>query len=191
MSSWSKGTWLTDFLIWFNIIICVGLVTLNFFLLQTHPPLTWSERSRILKDVCRGLTWLHGSKRIHGDIKAYVYTVNICTFYSHVCSDLIYALCRANVLLDRHLTAKIGDFGFSRELPELVEGRTMISAVVVAKSLGYSPPEVDSSHISTKSDVYSYGNVSYMYNSCVSTIIHGESAGCTGDLYRTSSLFQR
>lgn len=67
---------------------------------------------------------------------------------------------RANVLLDRHLTAKLGDFGFSQELPVPVEGRTMVTAAVVAKSLGYCPPEVDSCHISPKSDVYSYGIVS-------------------------------
>lgn len=67
---------------------------------------------------------------------------------------------RANVLLDRHLTAKIGDFGFSQELPQPVQGRTMMTTEVVAKSLGYSPPEYDSGHISPKSDVYCYGIVS-------------------------------
>lgn len=68
---------------------------------------------------------------------------------------------RANVLLDHHLTAKIGDFGFSQELPEPVKERTMMTAAVVAKSLGYSPPELDSGHISPKSDVYCYGIVSF------------------------------
>ena len=67
---------------------------------------------------------------------------------------------RDNVLLDRHLTAKLGDFGFSVELSKPVEGRTVVTAAMVAKSLGYSPPELDSCHISAKSDVYSYGIVS-------------------------------
>ena len=49
---------------------------------------------------------------------------------------------RANVLLDKHLVAKLGDFGFSQELPEVVEGRTVVTAAVVAKSLGYSSPEL-------------------------------------------------
>lgn len=42
--------------------------------LQKDPPLTWRQRSMILKDVCRGLVWLHGGnpRVVHGDIKAYV-----------------------------------------------------------------------------------------------------------------------
>ena len=70
---------------------------------------------------------------------------------------------RVNILLDK---AKLGDFGFSQELPELVKGRTM---AVVAKSLGYSPPEMDSCRLSPKSDVYSYGIVSSerVYSMCV------------------------
>ena len=63
------------------------------------------------------------------------------------------------MLLDRFLTAKLGDFGFTREV-RVVAGKSMISAAAVAKSLGYGPPERDSGHISPKSDVYSYGVVS-------------------------------
>ena len=37
----------------------------------------------------------------------------------------------------------------------------MVTAVAVAKSLGYSPPEHDTCHLSPKSDVYSYGIVSF------------------------------
>ncbi len=69
--------------------------------------------------------------------------------------------CRSNVLLDRHLTAKLGDFGFTQELPLSMRGHTMVTAVAVAKSLGYSPPELDTCHVSPKSDVYSYGIVSF------------------------------
>ena len=76
---------------------------------------------------------------------------------------------RVNILLDKHLVAKLGDFGFSQELPELVKRRTMVTAAVVAKSLGYSPPEMDSCRLSPKSDVYSYGIVSSerVYSMCV------------------------
>lgn len=35
----------------------------------------------------------------------------------------------------------------------------MITAAMVAKSLGYSPPEMDTAHISCKSDMYCYGVV--------------------------------
>ena len=33
--------------------------------------LTWRQRSKILKDVCRGLTWIHAITPpiIHGDVK--------------------------------------------------------------------------------------------------------------------------
>ena len=71
-----------------------------------------------------------------------------------------YSLSRANILLDQHLTAKLGDFGFTREFPQVIGGRTMITAPVVAKSLGYCPPEMDTCHLSPKSDVFSYGVVS-------------------------------
>lgn len=36
----------------------------------------------------------------------------------------------------------------------------MITAPMVAKSLGYCPPEMDTCHMSPKSDVFSYGVVS-------------------------------
>ena len=36
----------------------------------------------------------------------------------------------------------------------------MVTAVAVAKSLGYCPPELDTCRVSPKSDVYSYGVVS-------------------------------
>ena len=36
-----------------------------------------------------------------------------------------------------HLTAKLGDFGFTQEIPHLTEGRSVITAAIVAKSFGY------------------------------------------------------
>ena len=66
---------------------------------------------------------------------------------------------RGNILLDRNLVAKIGDFGFTRDF-RVVGSRTMITTPMVAKSMGYSPPEMDTCHVSPKSDVYSYGVVS-------------------------------
>ena len=64
------------------------------------------------------------------------------------------------MLIDRHLTAKLGDFGFSQEFAQVIGGRSFVTAAVVAKSLGYSPPEMDTCRVSPKSDVYSYGVVS-------------------------------
>ena len=68
-------------------------------------------------------------------------------------------LCRRNILLEHHLTAKLGDFGFTQEIPRLTEGRSVITVAIVAKSLGYSPPEMDTAHVSCKSDMYCYGVV--------------------------------
>ena len=59
----------------------------------------------------------------------------------------------------------LGDFGCAQEIPHLIGGRSVITtAVVVAKSLGYSPPEMDTCHVSPKCDVYSYGVVSNMHS---------------------------
>ena len=47
----------------------------------------------------------------------------------------------------------------SKEL-QAIGGKSLITAVVVAKSLGYSAPELDTCHVSHKSDVYAYGMLS-------------------------------
>lgn len=60
-------------------------------------PLTWFQRHEIAKGTARGLQYLHtiGDKPlIHGDIKS------------------------ANILLDKNLEPRIGDFGLAREGPE-------------------------------------------------------------------------
>ena len=51
--------------------------------------------------------------------------------------------CRNNILLDQYLNAKLGDFDFSQQMPNLIGGKSMITAAVVARSLGYSAPEMD------------------------------------------------
>ena len=45
---------------------------MNLYLQATHPPLTWNLRSKILKDVCKGMTWMHKMcpPIIHGDVKS-------------------------------------------------------------------------------------------------------------------------
>jgi len=66
--------------------------------------------------------------------------------------------------MDHHYTAKLGDFSFSREFVQVTEGRSVITTTAVtAKSAGYSPPELDTCHVSPKSDMYSYGVVSVVF----------------------------
>lgn len=80
-------------------------------------------------------------------------------------------LCRRNILLGHHLTAKLEDFGFTQEIPSIVDGRSVITAAFVAKSLGYAPPKMDIAHVSCKSEMYYYGVV--CINVCVYVTFNG------------------
>lgn len=104
---------------------------------ETQSSLSWDQRFVILKDACRGIVYLHGAKppMIHQDIKS------------------------ANILLDSSLNAKLADFGFSIELPNLSHGKTMFSASCIARTEGYFPSEITSGQFSDRSDVYCYGVV--------------------------------
>lgn len=97
--------------------------------------LKWDKRISILKDVFRGIAYLHQSSppMVHQDIKSH------------------------NILLDKHFTAVVGDFGFALELPESILGRTMVTAPFIARTEGYFPPELMSGRISPLCDVYSCG----------------------------------
>ena len=71
---------------------------------------------------------------------------------------------RANILLDKCFNAKLGDFGFSVELPRVVGDRTLLKARTFVRTEGYYPPELSEGLYSPKSDVYSYGVVSTFMN---------------------------
>ena len=133
--------------------------------IQDKVRMTWQMRCKSLKDACRGLAWLHGVNPplIHQDIKSYVKDAMAS---SNVQGTLLwyvpYFAFSANILLDKHYNAKLGDFGFARQLACIADGRTLMTAPVFAKSLGYFPPELhDLNKNSPKSDVYSYGVVSH------------------------------
>lgn len=130
-------------------------------------PLDWEERSTILRDTCRGLSYLHTADTpvVHQDIKSYVITGfrELCSFHG---ATLLFSLClsfhRQNILIDRNGTGKISDFGFALELPKINDdGRSLFTATMFARSEGYFPSELTSGKYSPKSDVYSYGVVSY------------------------------
>ena len=81
-----------------------------------------------------------------------------------------------NILLDDHFSAKLCDFGLSVDLPKVTDGRTVVTAPMIARSEGYFPPELTNGVFSPKSDMYSYGVVS-------SNKIHGAYLICIFRLY--------
>ncbi|KAL7305194.1 hypothetical protein TKK_0002584 [Trichogramma kaykai] len=98
-------------------------------------PLTWIQRREIAKGVARGLQYLHtlhSNPLIHGDIKS------------------------ANILLDKNMEPKIGDFGLARE-------GSSDDSFKVSKVQGTRPYLPDDyiigKNLSTKIDTYSFGIV--------------------------------
>ena len=49
---------------------------------------------------------------------------------------------RSNILINCHYEAKLGDFGFSLQMPDMKDGKTLLTCPLVAFSQGYSAPEV-------------------------------------------------
>ncbi|CAN6461652.1 unnamed protein product [Victoria cruziana] len=83
------------------------------------PPLTWQVRTRIAAEICSALLFLHSASVVHGDLKP------------------------GNILLDTKLSAKIGDFGICRLLPE----QDSTTAVCVTTSPKGTPTYMDPEYI--------------------------------------------
>ncbi|KAL5082211.1 hypothetical protein RYX36_010632 [Vicia faba] len=96
--------------------------------------LTWEERMQVLKNVAAGILYLHEGwevKVLHRDIKA------------------------SNVLLDKDMNARLGDFGLA--LMHEHHGQ-VASTTKVLGTLGYIAPEViRTGRASTMSDVFGFG----------------------------------
>ncbi|TVU15019.1 hypothetical protein EJB05_38518, partial [Eragrostis curvula] len=105
---------------------------------RAFPVLPWDVRLQIALGAAEGLLYLHEGLEIqiiYRDFKA------------------------SNVLLDEEFRPKLSDFGLAREGPS--EGQTHVSTAVMG-TFGYAAPDyVQTGHLTTKSDVWSFGVVLY------------------------------
>ncbi|WJX69586.1 putative serine/threonine-protein kinase pbl9 [Trifolium repens] len=98
-------------------------------------PLSWTLRLKVALDAAKGLAFLHSSetKVIYRDFKT------------------------SNILLDSDYNAKLSDFGLAKDGP--TGDKSHVSTRVMG-TYGYAAPEyLATGHLTTKSDVYSYGVV--------------------------------
>ncbi|PSS19349.1 Serine/threonine-protein kinase [Actinidia chinensis var. chinensis] len=97
--------------------------------------LPWGTRLKIAMGAAKGLAFLHGAEKpvIYRDFKT------------------------SNILLDSDFNAKLSDFGLAKMGPE---GSNTHVTTRVMGTYGYAAPEyVSTGHLTTKSDIYSFGVV--------------------------------
>ncbi|KAE8722628.1 LysM domain receptor-like kinase 3 [Hibiscus syriacus] len=106
-------------------------------LLKGHQPLSWIARTQIALDAAKGIEYIHDhtkARYVHRDIKT------------------------SNILLDKGLRAKVGDFGLAK-LVERTNEEDLIATRLVGTP-GYLPPEsVMDLQVTPKSDVFAFGVV--------------------------------
>ncbi|MED6154979.1 hypothetical protein PIB30_001120 [Stylosanthes scabra] len=111
-----------------------GSLDKRIFECEERMMLGWQERIEVLKNVASGILYLHEGwevKVLHRDIKA------------------------NNVLLDKDMNARLGDFGLARMHDH--HGQVATTTKVLG-TIGYIAPEViRSGRASTQSDVYGFG----------------------------------
>ncbi|XP_027340311.1 probable serine/threonine-protein kinase PBL7 isoform X2 [Abrus precatorius] len=102
----------------------------------TPMKLDWETRLRVALEAAKGLEYLH----------------------EHVCPPVIHRDFKSsNILLDKKFHAKVSDFGLAKLGPDRAGGHV---STRVLGTQGYVAPEYAlTGHLTTKSDVYSYGVV--------------------------------
>jgi len=100
---------------------------------QSRAPLSWAQRFHVIKGVASGLLYLHEDWEqvvVHRDIKA------------------------SNVLLDKEMNGRLGDFGLAR----LYDHGTDPHTTHVVGTMGYMAPELGHTGKASKaSDVFAFG----------------------------------
>ncbi|KAI5071534.1 hypothetical protein GOP47_0013785 [Adiantum capillus-veneris] len=107
----------------------------NHLFRKSASPLAWSTRIKIALGAAKGVEFLHSRETpvIYRDFKT------------------------SNILLDGDHMAKLSDFGLAKDGPQ--EGKSHVSTRVMG-TYGYAAPEyVMTGHLSSKSDIYSFGVV--------------------------------
>ncbi|KAH7904083.1 kinase-like domain-containing protein [Hygrophoropsis aurantiaca] len=111
--------------------------TLTHFLAIHHPSLTLEERFTLLSDVAAGLSYLHSSSVIHGDLSG------------------------SNILINKQGKACLSDFGLSAVIHEF-EGTSYFTSSIRG-AVRWMAPEIydisDPSLPTKRSDIYSFGCV--------------------------------
>jgi interleukin-1 receptor-associated kinase 4 len=100
---------------------------------DSNNSLDMHRRLSILKDVAKGIDYLHKNNFIHRDIKS------------------------ANILLNEQFEAKLGDYGITKLLSE--NCTHAFTSMIVGTTVYMAPEYILDGKVSAKTDVYSYGVV--------------------------------
>ncbi|XP_040992256.1 probable serine/threonine-protein kinase PBL19 [Juglans microcarpa x Juglans regia] len=103
---------------------------------KARAALSWKTRLQIVLGAAQGLAYLHEGLEVQVIFRDFK---------------------TSNVLLDENFEPKLSDFGLAREGP--MAGQSHVSTAVVG-TYGYAAPDyIETGHLTTKSDVWSFGVV--------------------------------